>query len=50
MNKCDYEDCNEEGVSACIIIDIAGNDYQRVFCKHHLKKMLYDEHNVTLDE
>ena len=41
--KCDFEGCNEVGESQCIIIDLEGVDFERVFCKKHLKKMLWDE-------
>lgn len=48
--NCDYKGCNEEGVSMCIIVDTAGNDYHRCFCKKHLRKMLYDCKGVWLEE
>ena len=40
--KCDYLDCSENGISMCMIPDVAGDIYDRNFCEKHLKKMLWD--------
>ena len=40
--KCDYQNCKELGDSTCLIIDLEGYDFDRCFCRKHLKKMLYD--------
>lgn len=48
--NCDYKGCKEWAISACMIVDVSGEVYHRDFCKKHLKKMLWNEKNVILEE
>ena len=48
--KCDYKDCKEDGISTCIMVDVAGETFNRCFCKKHLKNMLWDEKGVTYED
>jgi len=46
---CNYKGCKEWALSACIIIDGAGNDFHRDFCAKHIKKMCHNEKGVCLE-
>jgi hypothetical protein len=50
MSDCDYKGCKELAISCCMIVDVSGEVFNREFCKKHLKKMLWDENGVILEE
>jgi len=38
--KCDYKNCDKKSVTVCAVQDLEGDEYIRVLCKMHMKKLI----------
>ena len=38
--KCDYNGCNRESVTVCLVLDLDGDEFNKFLCNFHMKKII----------